>query len=58
MLPEKTLDEGFRKMMKEYLEENLSVIVQLNSDANGNPHRIEVSLVLEGEEIDSNVDWF
>lgn len=58
MLPEMTLDEAFKNMVKEYITENLSVSVILDTYETGGPRSVEVILTLDGENISSNTDWF
>lgn len=58
MLDKITFDEALKGMLRDYISENLSVSVVLDTYENGAPRSVEVVLKLDGQDISSNTDWF
>jgi len=58
MLDKITFDEALKGMLRDYISENLSVSVVLDTHDNGDPRSVEVVLKLDGQDISSTTDWF
>lgn len=58
MLDKITFDEALKGMLRDYISENLSMSVVLDTHENGHPRSVEVILKLDGQDISSNTVWF